>query len=87
MEDDVEGRLAHALLKGLTDHVEEDIEEARTKYETGLQIIEGPLMSGMQIVGDPSVKARQPASGCEEACHEEGCRTPSLHGRGKEGSR
>ena len=49
---DVEGRLAHALLKGLTDHVEEDIEEARTKYETGLQIIEGPLMSGMQIVGD-----------------------------------
>ena len=51
-EFDVEGRLAHALLKGLTDHVEEDIEEARTKYDTSLEIIEGPLMSGMQTVGD-----------------------------------
>ena len=49
---DIDERLAHALLKGLTDHVEEDIEEARSKYDTGLQIIEGPLMSGMQTVGD-----------------------------------
>ena len=49
---DVDDRLAHALLKGLTDHVEEDIEEARTRYSTGLEIIEGPLMSGMQTVGD-----------------------------------
>ena len=49
---DIDDRLAHALLKGLTDHVEDDIEEARTKYDTGLQIIEGPLMRGMQTVGD-----------------------------------
>ena len=51
-EFDVDGRLAHALLKGLTDHIEDDIEEARKQYDTGLKIIEGPLMSGMQIVGD-----------------------------------
>jgi len=49
---DVEGRLAHALIKGLVDHVEEDVEEARTKYATSLEIIEGPLMRGMQTVGD-----------------------------------
>ncbi len=49
---DVEGRLAHALIKGLVDHVEEDVEEARTQYATSLEIIEGPLMRGMQTVGD-----------------------------------
>ena len=49
---DVEGRLAHALLKGITDHVEEDVETARHEYDTSLEIIEGPLMRGMQIVGD-----------------------------------
>jgi 5-methyltetrahydrofolate--homocysteine methyltransferase len=49
---DVEGRLAHALIKGLVDHVEEDVEEARTHYATSLEIIEGPLMRGMQTVGD-----------------------------------
>ncbi|MDA1041133.1 MAG: methionine synthase, partial [Planctomycetota bacterium] len=49
---DVDGRLAHALIKGLVDHVEEDVEEARTHYATSLEIIEGPLMRGMQTVGD-----------------------------------
>ena len=49
---DVDGRLGHALLKGLADHVEEDIEDARKEYATGLEIIEGPLMRGMQKVGD-----------------------------------
>jgi 5-methyltetrahydrofolate--homocysteine methyltransferase len=49
---DVEGRLAHALLKGITDHVEEDVEAARHEYDTSLEIIEGPLMRGMQTVGD-----------------------------------
>ncbi|MFM7034215.1 MAG: methionine synthase [Planctomycetia bacterium] len=49
---DVEGRLTHALIKGLVDHVEDDIDEARTKYATSLEIIEGPLMRGMQTVGD-----------------------------------
>jgi 5-methyltetrahydrofolate--homocysteine methyltransferase len=49
---DVESRLSHALVKGLADHVEEDVEEARTRYATSLEIIEGPLMKGMQVVGD-----------------------------------
>ncbi len=49
---DVEARLAHALVKGLTDHVEEDVDDARRHYATSLEIIEGPLMRGMQTVGD-----------------------------------
>ncbi len=48
----VEERLSHALVKGLVDHVEADVEEARQKYEKPLQVIEGPLMAGMNIVGD-----------------------------------
>jgi len=48
----VEERLAHALIKGIADHVEEDVEAARREYATSLEIIEGPLMRGMQTVGD-----------------------------------
>ena len=48
----VEDRLAHALIKGIVDFIETDIEEARQKYPTPLTVIEGPLMAGMKIVGD-----------------------------------
>src|SRR6266853_1210318 len=48
----VEERLAHALVKGIADWVVEDTEEARSKYERPIQVIEGPLMDGMNIVGD-----------------------------------
>lgn len=48
----VEERLQHALLKGIVKHIDEDTEEARQKYDTCLQIIEGPLMAGMSVVGD-----------------------------------
>jgi len=48
----VEQRLAHALVKGTADWVIEDTEEARGKYERAIQVIEGPLMDGMNIVGD-----------------------------------
>lgn len=48
----VEERLKHALIKGITDHIEEDTEEARLKYSSPLDVIEGPLMSGMNVVGD-----------------------------------
>jgi 5-methyltetrahydrofolate--homocysteine methyltransferase len=48
----VEERLKHALLKGLTDFVDEDTEEARLKYGAPLKVIEGPLMDGMSVVGD-----------------------------------
>ncbi len=45
-------RLAHALVKGIVDHIEEDVEEARGQYPFALEVIEGPLMDGMNIVGD-----------------------------------
>ncbi len=48
----VEERLSHALVKGIADYVESDTEEARLKYARPLQVIEGPLMDGMSIVGD-----------------------------------
>ena len=48
----VEERLSHALVKGLVDHVEADVEEARQKYGKPLRVIEGPLMAGMNVVGD-----------------------------------
>ncbi len=48
----VEERLSHALVKGITDHVEADTEEARQKYDRPLDVIEGPLMAGMNRVGD-----------------------------------
>ncbi len=48
----VEQRLAHALVQGVVDFIEQDVEEARQKYERPLKIIEGPLMDGMKIVGD-----------------------------------
>jgi 5-methyltetrahydrofolate--homocysteine methyltransferase len=45
-------RLAHALVHGIVDFIEEDTEEARQSAERPLDVIEGPLMDGMQIVGD-----------------------------------
>ncbi len=49
---DVETRLAHALVHGVTDFIEADAEEARVKLGRPLAVIEGPLMSGMNHVGD-----------------------------------
>ena len=45
-------RLRHALIKGITDYIEEDTEEARKQYPSPLQVIEGPLMDGMNEIGD-----------------------------------
>jgi 5-methyltetrahydrofolate--homocysteine methyltransferase len=45
-------RLTHSLVKGIVEFIDTDIEEARQLYPTGLNIIEGPLMRGMQVVGD-----------------------------------
>ena len=45
-------RLSHALVHGITDFVESDVEEARRKAERPLHVIEGPLMDGMNVVGD-----------------------------------
>ena len=51
-EGTVEERLSYALVHGIVDFVEEDVEEARQAYERPLEVIEGPLMQGMQVVGD-----------------------------------
>jgi len=51
-EGPVEERLAHALVHGFVDYIEADAEEARRRYERPLDVIEGPLMAGMRIVGD-----------------------------------
>lgn len=48
----VQERLTHALVKGITDYIDADIEEARQQYERPLEVIEGPLMAGMNVVGD-----------------------------------
>lgn len=48
----VEERLSHALVKGVIEYLDDDVEEARQKYERPIQVIEGPLMDGMNIVGD-----------------------------------
>jgi 5-methyltetrahydrofolate--homocysteine methyltransferase len=48
----VEERLKHALVHGIDDFIEEDTEEARQAHERPLDVIEGPLMAGMQVVGD-----------------------------------
>ncbi len=51
-EGTVQQRLSHALVKGITEFIEEDTEEARQQYDRPLEVIEGPLMDGMNIVGD-----------------------------------
>src|SRR6187551_93271 len=48
----VEERLKHALVNGITDYIDIDTEEARLKYPKPLDVIEGPLMAGMDVVGD-----------------------------------
>ena len=51
-QEPVEKRLEHALVKGIVEFIDEDTEEARQKYERPLKVIEGPLMDGMNVVGD-----------------------------------
>lgn len=50
--EDVKSRLTHALVKGITDYIEEDTEEARKMFSKPIEVIEGPLMDGMNVVGD-----------------------------------
>jgi 5-methyltetrahydrofolate--homocysteine methyltransferase len=48
----VNERLTHALVKGIADFIDEDVEEARHQFAKPLEVIEGPLMDGMNVVGD-----------------------------------
>jgi 5-methyltetrahydrofolate--homocysteine methyltransferase len=49
---DLPGRITYSMVKGITDHIDQDMEEARQQYNRGLEIIEGPLMDGMNRVGE-----------------------------------
>ncbi|MEK7341810.1 MAG: dihydropteroate synthase, partial [Candidatus Binatota bacterium] len=51
-DESVEHRLSHAIIKGIVEYIERDLEEALKKYARPLEIIEGPLMDGMNVVGD-----------------------------------
>jgi len=51
-EQSVDERLKHALVKGITEYIESDALEAHQQYGLGLKVIEGPLMKGMNVVGD-----------------------------------
>lgn len=48
----VQERLSHSLVKGIIDYLDEDVEEARLAYPHAIEVIEGPLMDGMNVVGD-----------------------------------
>ena len=48
----VNERLEHALVKGITDYIDEDVEQCRHQFQRPIEVIEGPLMAGMNIVGD-----------------------------------
>ena len=49
---DLQERITHSLVKGIADFIEEDVEEARLQLDRPLDVIEGPLMNGMKVVGD-----------------------------------
>jgi len=51
-EQPVNKRLEHALVKGIVDYIDEDVEEARQAHDRPIEVIEGPLMDGMNVVGD-----------------------------------
>ena len=82
----VEKRLAHALVHGVVDFIEQDVEEARLTLPRPLDVIEGPLMDGMKIVGDlfGAGKMFLPAGREERPGDEEGGGLPpAVHGGGK----
>ena len=51
-ENSLQERLTHSLVRGITEYIEEDVEEARLQANSPLEVIEGPLMNGMNVVGD-----------------------------------
>ena len=89
-----EAALAHALVHGITDFIETDVEEARKEAKRPLDVIEGPLMDGMNIVGDlfgsgkmflpqvvKSARVMKQAVALPDAVHGEGKRRASVGGR------
>ena len=79
-------RLSYALVKGIDAHIVDDTEEARQQFARPIQVIEGPLMDGMNIVGDLFGKRKDvPAAGGEVGARDEARRRPPhpLHRKGK----
>ncbi len=82
----VESRISHALVNGITEFIDADTDEARQAAERPLHVIEGPLMAGMNVVGDLFGAGKDvPAAGGEIGPRDEtgGCRVAALHGGGK----
>ncbi len=68
----VEERLKHALIKGIVDYIDKDVEEARQKFSQPIEVIEGPLMAGMNVVGDLFGAGKDvPSSGCKKCKSDE----------------
>ena len=65
-EGSIDERLRHALVKGDARYIDEDTEEARLASERPLEVIEGPLMAGMNVVGDLFGAGQMPAPGGQE---------------------
>ena len=79
----LEERLSYALVHGMDAHIAEDVEEARLLYKRALEVIEGPLMKGMNVVGDlfGAGKMFLPQVVKSATCDEKsGCRAPPLSG-------
>src|SRR5699024_5929479 len=51
-EESVEERIKHAMVKGIVEHIVDDVEEARQQRDHAIEVIEGPMMAGMDVVGD-----------------------------------
>jgi 5-methyltetrahydrofolate--homocysteine methyltransferase len=71
----VEERLSHAMVKGIVEYIDADVEEARQKFNKPLDVIEGPLMDGMNIVGELFGSGKNVFASSRQKCqgHEESC--------------
>ncbi len=67
----MEERLKYALRKGITDFLQQDIDEALAKYPHAVNVIEGPLMDGMNLVGELFERRNVLAAGCQDGSHDE----------------
>ena len=77
----VADRLSHALVKGIIEYLDADVEEARQKANKPLEVIEGPLMDGMNVVGDLFGAGKRSAAGCKICPRDEksGCLPPAFY--------
>jgi len=84
-EEPVSKRLEHALVNGITEFIDRDVEEARAAAARPLDVIEGPLMAGMNVVAIFSARKNVFAAGRQIGTGDETgrCLSAPFHGRGK----